>query len=399
MQSGIIFEYGAPIALLIGMAYGYGVMRRLLPGTDLAPQILGVLFGLVAVLQMNLPLEPVDGLIIDLRSVPVALAGAFLGLRGMLIALFIACATRISIGGVGWMAGVVGLMLAGGAGMLWDHLTRGGAQRPLRMMFGLAAMMSSHNLAVFFLPASMALWFLTNAAPFLLALNFLVVPVVALLMEKQRMLMMTEGRQRRSLARAGHRLFDSPELLAQRMAQADGSVDFPGGAEVWALRMRRSSTIATFWGPEAEGHVLGTLHSRLAEVLPTAGMVGLVRDDLILICVPRQSDQDRDDLCQAIRTQVGGTPIKVPGMAAVPVRFGVRHHIFDCVPTLPVAMERLDKGRGRIWRRKAHLMTGIEGLHAMPERVEPGTGRLFHIADRLLESEPARQGANGSDTV
>ncbi|MEM6341739.1 MAG: LytS/YhcK type 5TM receptor domain-containing protein [Pseudomonadota bacterium] len=59
-----------------------------------AKDVLAVFWGCVVVLQMNPPLSPVDGVIVDMRNVLIILASAFLGLRGLCIRLAIAVGTR-----------------------------------------------------------------------------------------------------------------------------------------------------------------------------------------------------------------------------------------------------------------------------------------------------------------
>lgn len=67
-------------------------IRRRLPGPRLAETALGLLSGAVAILQMMSPIEPVEGLPVDLRQVPVVLAGAVPGPRGLLACLLLGCA-------------------------------------------------------------------------------------------------------------------------------------------------------------------------------------------------------------------------------------------------------------------------------------------------------------------
>ena len=94
-----------------------------MPGTWIAESLLGILFGVVAVMQMNAPFEPIPGLIIDMRNVPMVLAGAFLGARGMLLCMVLAIAARLQIGGIGALAGVASILIAGAAGAFWNAAT------------------------------------------------------------------------------------------------------------------------------------------------------------------------------------------------------------------------------------------------------------------------------------
>ncbi|WP_375267454.1 LytS/YhcK type 5TM receptor domain-containing protein, partial [Planktotalea sp.] len=81
--------------------------------------LMGLAFGGVAWVQMNMPLEPMEGLILDLRNVPLALCAAFLGWRASLICFLIAAGTRLQIGGIGmppaiWQCSLYGVLLPAG---------------------------------------------------------------------------------------------------------------------------------------------------------------------------------------------------------------------------------------------------------------------------------------------
>lgn len=113
MTFSVFLDFAASLAVLALLAESYGVIRRRFVGAFAAPIVLGVLFGLMAVVQMHRPFEPFDGVIIDMRNVPIALAGAFLGWRGLLPCLGIAVATRMGIGGVGMVSGIAAMAMSG----------------------------------------------------------------------------------------------------------------------------------------------------------------------------------------------------------------------------------------------------------------------------------------------
>ncbi len=194
MSFSAIIDIAATLALTALLAESYGVVRRRLVGNALAPFVLGVLFGFMALVQMFHPVEPFDGLIIDMRNIPVALAGAFLGWRGLLPCLAIAMATRVGLGGVGMESGLWAMALAGLAGMIWarkrtnfDTWNFGGL-----LLLGLA--MSSHMLAAVVLPRELAIWFITHAAGPMLVMNLFAVPLIASLLERENHRIRRENR-------------------------------------------------------------------------------------------------------------------------------------------------------------------------------------------------------------
>ncbi len=74
--------------------------------------VMGMAFGLVATFRMNAPLEMVPGVIVDMRNVPIALAGAFLRWRAALLCLVMAVSMRGYIGGVGMPSGIMAMVIA-----------------------------------------------------------------------------------------------------------------------------------------------------------------------------------------------------------------------------------------------------------------------------------------------
>ncbi len=185
MNFSIVIDIAATLALTALLAESYGTVRRRLVGNALAPFALGVLFGFMALLQMFNPVEPFDGLIIDLRNIPIALAGAFLGWRGLLPCLAIAMATRIGLGGVGMEAGLWAMVIAGLAGVIWARKMVDHDARNFGGLLLLALAMSTHLLAGLALPQELATWFFTTAAAPILALNLVAVPMIAWLLERE----------------------------------------------------------------------------------------------------------------------------------------------------------------------------------------------------------------------
>ena len=86
---------------LIAVFYGW-IARH--SATPLRQQVtLGLTFGIGAAYMMADPIIAAPGVVVDLRAVPVALAAAYLGPVGGLIAMAIAGLARTAIGG-GWSA-------------------------------------------------------------------------------------------------------------------------------------------------------------------------------------------------------------------------------------------------------------------------------------------------------
>ena len=105
------------LVLLMGTAMP---LQRLRP--TMHRVLMGVSFGLAAVVSMNVPVMEIEGTLIDIKSVIMTLAGAYLAWPAALLAGLIAAAYRVWLaGGTGANAGA-GVILSGvGLGLIWQR--------------------------------------------------------------------------------------------------------------------------------------------------------------------------------------------------------------------------------------------------------------------------------------
>jgi PAS domain S-box-containing protein len=128
----------------------------------------GLAFGLAAILSMSVPIVVAPGVLIDGRAVPIGLAalsgGPFVG--GLAAA--VAVLYRLSLGGVGQVAGVVWIVLAAMSGLLVAKLARrsgAGAAYVHLLLLGLL-LVFCHLAAALLLPGSeLAYTVITTATP------------------------------------------------------------------------------------------------------------------------------------------------------------------------------------------------------------------------------------------
>ena len=195
----------ASIGLIVVLGFFYGHGLRWISHPRISEYALGAVFGAAAIFQMHQPFEPMNGLIIDLRNIPAALAGAFLGWRGIFMCVVMAVGMRIGISGASMFAGVLGILTAASMGALWAEWTKSHQKRGLKLHLVLAVMISAHLTSALILPAGLRNWFWSEAALPILLINILVVPIVAAILELERRKVSEEMRLRNSV------VFD-PEL-------------------------------------------------------------------------------------------------------------------------------------------------------------------------------------------
>ena len=180
----IDFLSAISVLSLLTIAYGHVTTSYLT--RQRSQMFLGAAFGGLAWVQMHMPMEPMDGLIIDLRNIPIVLCGAFLGWRAGLICLAIAVATRYEIGGVGMLAGILGMIISLASGLIWEKATRHLPKRDLKHLLALSLFSSSNLFAALILPEPEKNWFINNAVLPILIMNLLAITFVAFLLELEQ---------------------------------------------------------------------------------------------------------------------------------------------------------------------------------------------------------------------
>lgn len=282
MSYTIVLDVVMALGLTALLAEAYGLVRRKCAGRAFAPSVLGVLFGLMALVQMNIPIEPFDGVIIDFRNIPIALAGAFLGWRGLLPCLALAMGMRVGLGGVGLESGLWAMVIAGVAGLAWARKSVHIDARRFGSFLALGLAMSSHLFAALLLPREIAVWFITTAAAPMLIINMVAVPLLAALLERENRHIRKENRLSASATHdpvSG--LLLGPAFLREMTnaytARALGT--FAGFLTITPERSILRSAIDLF----AEPAPSPLDRQALAEYLEHANLAGLCADGRILV--------------------------------------------------------------------------------------------------------------------
>jgi PAS domain S-box-containing protein len=86
--------------------------------------VIGVLYGLFAILAMSAPVTIVEGAIFDGRSIILGLAGFFEPPLVVLISAVIGAVFRVYLGGIGMFTGVGSIVISSGIGLLFGFIVR-----------------------------------------------------------------------------------------------------------------------------------------------------------------------------------------------------------------------------------------------------------------------------------
>ena len=263
--------------------------------------MLGLAFGLVAMFQMNAPIEMVPGVILDMRNVPVALAGAFLGWRGALVCVAIAAATRFSIGGVGMPSGIAAMMIACAIGYVWNYYTMRAKRRGIMLLMVLATLVNSHMLGALLLPWDVCIAFFATAALPMAALNMLSIPIAGAFLEHERLRMMAE----RALATdltfdpiSGLANFERFKRDVLALARSDSNGRVAGLLMVRSLGARR---LAKDIGPNAFREVQSAMRLRLQEFDTTGVPIAVTDEGRILMSLDFRQVAEPERIATEVR--------------------------------------------------------------------------------------------------
>jgi len=126
----MIHELILNVALLVSLSTLYSLLSRPRMNGGIWPKLLlGLFFGGIAIIGMTLPFRYAPGIIYDGRSIVMTLAGLFGGGTSTLVAVLIAGAFRLYLGGNGVWAGIASINCCALAGFLIRLLVKGKPSR------------------------------------------------------------------------------------------------------------------------------------------------------------------------------------------------------------------------------------------------------------------------------
>lgn len=189
MDSTLVLQFGENLAFLVLAAFLFGLIVQQYLGRHRRLSVFasGVLFGAMAIVSMLFPLEPLDGVIFDGRGVVVALAGPFGGGFGGLIAGAIAASYRMSLGGPGALAGVLGIAASAVFGVVyWKIRGVGPRHYNLYDFLAIGVLLPAVSLpALFVLPTDVAVEILGRVLVPLVIYEIIAVLVMGLFLRQE----------------------------------------------------------------------------------------------------------------------------------------------------------------------------------------------------------------------
>ncbi|WP_308915433.1 LytS/YhcK type 5TM receptor domain-containing protein [Jannaschia sp. LMIT008] len=299
------------LAILTLLPTSYGWLRRSNMADWQVQIVLGLFFGLVSVLQMNLTFAMPTGIVIDLRIVPVILASAFLGWRGAILCVVPAIAMRYSLGGVGASAGIAVVLQTAALGLLWARFVSERAAATPRAFVILGVLTTTSAATAILLPPDIAVWFLWNVTPILTVLYLVLVPVFATLMHREDVALWTERQLRASASThpvSGLLYWDA---LSRAAANLASDTEESRGTGLILLQIRHAKWITRVHGEAALDTVRGVLRARLEDRLPRRDILGLTPGGAIAVLSPDLTDDDLKRLTARLSHDLGTRPVRL----------------------------------------------------------------------------------------
>ena len=304
------------IGMIVALSFAYARFRRVLRFRRLSELALGASFGVVAILEMHHQIEPMPGLFIDMRNVPIALAGAFLGGPAALVTLAMAVFARATFGGVGMYSGMLAMVFALGAGRLWAYWYSTADSRGVKAMFVLAALTSLHLAGGLILPPETAIWFYTNAAPSILLLNMLTIPLLAAGLEAERLSYENEQSLRASVA-----VDEDTGLLPVEAMQREciiRATALSDGSYTHALVVNlRSDGFLSVWNTALmRKRLLAAMRLRLQSVLPQCDLACIIGASSLVLPLTQAELFNIELTKVSVRRAATEDPYETTGFAA-----------------------------------------------------------------------------------
>lgn len=305
-----VFDIAADISVIFLAAFLYRELVSVGRSKQVGDVLAGVVFGAVTLETMVHPITAVDGLVLDLRSVPLALAGAYLGWRGILACMAIAVCTRLGLGGVGMWAGALSIVLSLGLGASWARLTNPAARRGVTCVMMLGVVSALNYVSILLLPPKELAWFASNALLPLVLVTVALVPLAALVVEYHREKMRVEENNREPALRdrkTGLLTLDAFRNELETCATASADLHI---RQVLLVRIRHLPWLRAWHAQSDLTQVLGAMRVRIEQAVPGIGPIGFVAPDVLLVPLKLQQLLEWEAVIASVRRCLTETPFQ-----------------------------------------------------------------------------------------
>ncbi len=288
--------------------------------------LMGLLFAIGAVVALSTPHEVAPGIIVDARAVVLGLAGPFGGTIAAIISAAAASILRLSIGGAGAHAGVVGICLAAGFGIAFRYLwTRPETGYGVKALFALGVLVSVQTFSVFLLPWEVAYPVFVKVAPALLLVTITGIVLLGMVLSREWERLRNETHLRTAAGSdpltglANRRQFDQTAALVLATARRHGRP-----LAVVSLDCDHFKSINDRFGHDGGDLVLKALADLMRHTVRTEDLAARFGGEEFIILLPDTTEAAATVLAERLREGAERLTVRTPaGPVSLTVSLGV----------------------------------------------------------------------------
>lgn len=356
-----------PVIALMSLAFLFNVVLRRYHGTSYEAPAFGTLFGIAVVIGMINPISLGEGLIFDTRTLLIGAAVAFAGPVAGAVTLCFGIVCRIWLGGIGVMAGVVGLLAAYGLALVFHKYLRHRFSNPVVRDIAMAVMITASIFALFLLPMEIATALFLQIAPLLLSCNILGLTVIGLVFRREKRYFETTQKLEEHACRD-----PLTNLLNRRGLDAQvgkSYFDAETGHALFFFDIDNFKAINDVFGHDAGDATLGIIAARLNNSLREEAVFARHGGDEFSIYIPSVHAGDVKGIAQRLCDLVSNKPVERGGDAfEVSISMGVFWSRVHC--PLQEMINQADaqllraKSNGKNRAQVAYSAEGVDALAA-----------------------------------
>lgn len=317
-----ILAFVHPIALIMALVFVISIAKRKIVHLVLSEYVIGGSFALALVYSMSDPISLGEVGIFDMRCLFIGVAVALISPKAGLITLATGLIYRFSIGGVGTVPGLVGMVIAFAGGYAWRIIVAKFVLSVFVRTLLLGVLISTHAFSILLAPSEFWYELATTLVPYMVLVNIMGVCVIKPLI-KHEISFLSDAEQQKHNASADH----LTGLLNRRSFEERYSkLRLPDNAEegmsVIYFDIDNFKTVNDTNGHLFGDTVLKTIADRLRSVLRAGDLFcRMGGDEFVIILAGVQSDEAQV-IAERCRQRIVNKPVSL-GDLDVPITISI----------------------------------------------------------------------------
>lgn len=303
--------YGLGLMGLCGISFG--MIHRCFRQTMVRSVLVGLVFSVMAILAMQLPVQLREGIILDARAVMVGLASAFGGVPAAILSAVIVGLYRLHLGGMGAVAGAVGILASAVLGQIWRWRV-GRVLRPsLLQLAGLGGLLALQTLSTFILPWHIAVDLLSSVAMMLTLSSIVGALIMGSLIERERRYILTEDHWRRTASTDSLTGLPNRRAFTTALAEDRVPVEADQSSALMIMDIDHFKKVNDTYGHDAGDEALRAVAEALRQTAQAGDRICRLGGEEFAIYAPTLNTGEVRDRANQFRIAVSATSIRYAG--------------------------------------------------------------------------------------